>query len=72
MNQTSEQDKKEPNLEEARQHMREARQAMRKSVEAWLPAGYVENRRKARKEFLMAMRSVVNAAIDRTEHIDEI
>lgn len=58
---------KDPNIEEARLHMREARRAMRKSVEALLPPGYLENRHKARREFLMAMRSVINAAIDHME-----
>jgi len=61
---------RDPNLEEARQHMREARKAVRKSVETLLPPGYVENRRKARKEFLLAVRSVINAAIDRMERPD--
>ena len=62
---------KDPNLEEARMHMREARQAMRRSIEAWLPAGYVESHRKARKEFLLAMRSVINAAIDHTQRPED-
>ena len=59
---------RDPNIEEARLHMRAAKRAMRQTVEAWLPTGVVENQRKARKEFLMAMRSVINAAIDRMEH----
>ena len=65
MNETAETQGRDPRFEEARQHLREARHAMRRSVEAWLPAGFVEHRRAARKEFLLAMRSLVDAAIDR-------
>ncbi len=71
MNETTERPK-DPNIEEARLHMREARRAMRKTVEAWLPTGVVENQRKARKEFLMAMRSVINAAIDHMEGTEKL
>lgn len=59
-----------PRLKEAHEHIRAARKAMRKSVESLLPilpAGFVENRRAVRKEFLLAMRSLVEAAIERTE-----
>jgi len=52
---------------EARQHFRAARQAMRKSVEAYLPPGVLENRRLARKEFLIGVRTLVDAAIQTIE-----
>jgi hypothetical protein len=52
---------------EARNHFRAARQAMRKSVEAFLPPGVLENRRLARKEFLMGVRTLVDAAIETIE-----
>jgi hypothetical protein len=58
---------KNEHFEEAREHMRAARKAMHDSVKAWLPEGYFEHRRAARKEFLMAMRSLMDAAIDHTE-----
>jgi len=52
---------------EAKSHFRAARQAMRKSVEAFLPPGVIENRRLARKEFLMGVRTLVDAAIETIE-----
>ncbi|HVN53729.1 MAG TPA: hypothetical protein VMT46_05315 [Anaerolineaceae bacterium] len=70
MNDTTQQPK-DPNLEEARMHMREARRAVQRSFEALLPAGTVENQRKARKEFLLALRSMINAAIDRVERPED-
>jgi hypothetical protein len=58
---------KNDHFEEAREHMHAARKAMHKTFEAWLPQGYLEHRKAARKEFLMAMRSLVDAAIERVE-----
>ena len=58
---------KDPRLVEAHEHLKAARQAMRKSVEALLPPGYLDHRRQARKEILLAMRSLVDLAIDRVE-----
>jgi hypothetical protein len=59
---------KDPHFEEARQHMKAARAAMRESYEKMLPPGFIESRRKARKEFLLAMRSMLDAAI---AHVDK-
>ncbi|MDR3577411.1 MAG: hypothetical protein P4L50_26410 [Anaerolineaceae bacterium] len=56
---------------EAKNHFRAARQAMRKSVEAFLPPGVLENRRLARKEFLMGVRTLVDAAIDTIENSNQ-
>ena len=56
-----------PEWKEARSHMKAARKALRHSVEDWLPVGFVQHRREARKEMLLAVRSLVNAAIDRME-----
>jgi hypothetical protein len=67
MSETTEGETKNPNLKEARQHMKAAHEAMHETIEAWLPKGYIENRRKARKEILLAMRSLLNAAIERVE-----
>jgi len=52
-------------VEEAREHMHAARKAMRQTMMAWIPEGYLEHRRAARKEVLLAMRSLVDAAIER-------
>jgi hypothetical protein len=60
----------DPNFREARQHMMAAREEMRRTVEAFLPPGVVAHKRAARREWLLAMRSMVDAAIDRMEHID--
>jgi ribosomal protein S19E (S16A) len=56
-----------PNFVEARKHMKAARTAMRKSVETLLPAGYVENHRTARREVLLALRSMLDVAIEKTD-----
>jgi hypothetical protein len=56
-----------PGVKEARDHFKSARAAFWKSTEALLPPGFVENRRKARKEILLGLRSLLNAAIDYTE-----
>ena len=56
-----------PHIHEAREHIKVARENMHKSFEALLPPGYLEHRRAARKEFLLAMRSLVDAAIERLE-----
>lgn len=53
--------------EEARQHFRAAREEMRKSIETLLPEGFFEHRRGARREVLMAWRSVLDAAIQRMD-----
>ena len=58
---------KDPRLVEARDHMKAARQAMHRSVESLLPEGFMESRRTARKEFLLGLRSLVDAAIAHLE-----
>ena len=67
MSETTDQVSKSPNLEEAREHFRTARRAMRKSMQAWIPAGYLENRRAARKEMLLGLRKILDAAIEHVE-----
>ena len=52
---------------EALEHMKAARQEMRKSMETILPPGFLEHRRAARKEALLAVRSLIDAAIKKTE-----
>jgi len=53
--------------EETRQHLRAAGEELRKSVEALLPEGFITHQRKARKEVLLAWRSILDAAIARLE-----
>ncbi|HWQ04353.1 MAG TPA: hypothetical protein VN452_03260 [Longilinea sp.] len=57
----------DPSIKEARDHFKTAREAFRQSAESLLPPSFVENRRKARKEILLGLRSLLNAAIDYTE-----
>ncbi len=49
--------------EEAREHFKAARAEMRKSIEGLMPPGFVEHRRAAHKELLLAARSLIEAAI---------
>jgi hypothetical protein len=53
--------------EEAREHYKAARAEMRKGLETLLPTGFLEHRKKARHEMLLAVRSMIDAAIKRTE-----
>lgn len=59
---------KNPDIKEARDHFHAARDAMHKSIEAILPEGFRENRNQARKEFLLGMRKIIDAAIS---HVDK-
>ncbi len=51
--------------EEARQHGQTARAEWRKSVESLLPPGFLEHRRAARREMLLALRSMIDHALNR-------
>lgn len=53
--------------DEAIQHAQAAREEMRKSFEAVLPPGFMEHRRAARKEVLKAVRSMIDAHLERME-----
>ncbi len=53
--------------EETRDHLKTAREEMRKSYEALFPPGFIEHRRTARKEFLLAARSLIDAALKRMD-----
>lgn len=57
--------------EEVRQHARAAREELRESVKAFLPPGFIEHRRKARKEMLLAWRSLIDATLERMEEKEE-
>ena len=53
--------------EEVRQHVRAAREEMRESIQAFLPPGFIEHRQKARKEMLLAWRSLIDSALERID-----
>ena len=53
--------------DEAIEHMKAAREEMRKSLEAIFPPGFMEHRREARKEFLKAARSMIDATLERID-----
>jgi hypothetical protein len=57
--------------EEVRQHFRAAREELRESINSFLPPGFVEHRKKARKEMLLAWRSMIDAALERMEEKEE-
>ncbi len=50
--------------EEVRQHVRAAREEWRESIKTFLPPEFMEHRKKARKEMLLAFRSVIDAALE--------
>ncbi len=54
-------------MREARDHMKAAGTCLRKGFEGFMPKEFVEHRRAARKEMLLAMRSLLDAAIERFE-----
>ena len=57
----------DPQIHEAHEHFKAARTAAKKTVEAWLPPNYLENRNLIRKEILLGIRSLVDAAIAHSE-----
>jgi hypothetical protein len=57
--------------EEVRQHVRAAREEVRESMKSFLPPKFWEHSRKARKEMLLAWRSMIDAALDRMEEKEE-
>jgi len=55
--------RKHPIPEETREHLKAARDEMRKSVETLFPPGFLDHRRAARKEILLAARSLIDHAL---------
>jgi hypothetical protein len=53
--------------EEAREHYRNARNEMREAAKLLFPAGFLERRRAARKEMMMAFRSMLDSAIEKMD-----
>lgn len=54
--------------EDTHSHLRAFRQEMRKSCEALFPPAFIQHRRAARKEALLAARSLLDHAI---KHLEE-
>ena len=53
--------------EDARQHLRAACQAMREGWESLMPPELVQSRRAARREMLLAARSLIDHALERMD-----
>jgi hypothetical protein len=53
--------------DETRQHFHAAREEFRKSMEGILPPGFSEHHRKARREMLLAWRSLIDASLEKME-----
>lgn len=53
--------------EETRKHYKKAREEMREAVKGFLPEGFIEHRRAAHREMLLAMRSLLDSAIQKME-----
>ena len=53
--------------EETREHLRAARAEIRESYKALFPPEFVERRRAARREMLLAARSLIDHALERIE-----
>ncbi len=56
--------------EDVREHYKNARHEMRESFRALFPPEFVERRRAARKEMLMAAQKMISHAIERLEKKD--
>lgn len=57
--------------EDVRQHARAARQEFRESLKSFLPPEFWEHSQKARKEMLLAWRSMIDAALERMENKED-
>ncbi|MEA3349574.1 MAG: hypothetical protein U9Q82_03015 [Chloroflexota bacterium] len=53
--------------EDARQHIKAARQEMRDGFEALVPPEFIAHRQAARREMLMAVRGLIDSALERTQ-----
>ena len=62
--------KMNPKLHEAHMHVHAAREEMNRAIESLLPPRFAEHRRAARREWLLAMHSWVEAAIDRLDRVE--
>ena len=55
---------------EAREHIKAARGEIKKSVEAFMPPEFVAHRKAARREMLLAARSLIDHALERMSKND--
>lgn len=53
--------------EDAKEHLKAAHEARMESLSSFLPPEFFENQKKARKEMLLAARSMIDHAIERIE-----
>jgi hypothetical protein len=53
--------------DDAREHFRAARKEMREGVKTLFPKGFFEHRKSARREMLLAWRSMLDAALQRMD-----
>ena len=57
--------------EDTRSHLRAARKEFGQSLEGLLPAGFLEHTRTARREMLLAARSLIDHTLERLEEAGE-
>lgn len=53
--------------DETRQHLRQAREELRSGLRTLVPPEYIQHRRAARREALLAMRSLLDHALKRLD-----
>lgn len=53
--------------EETRKHLQAAREEFHKSMEGILPPGFMEHRKQARREMLLAFRSILDGSLERID-----
>lgn len=53
--------------EETREHYKKAREEFKESIKGLLPEGFIEHRRNARREMLLAWRSMLDHAIQKMD-----
>jgi len=56
------------NSNEIHEHMRAAREEFRKSMEGFFPPEFREHHSKARKEILLAWRSMIDASLEKVDN----
>jgi len=57
--------------EETRQHARAAREEFRQSIESLFPPEFAAHHHKARKEMLLAWRSLIDASLEKMERSEK-
>ena len=57
--------------EDVREHFQQARKELKESMKTFLPPGFIEHRRNARREMLLAWRSLIDSALERMDKKEE-